>query len=133
MDFDLDLAVKNSNENPIYYIEYANARISSILKNKNIDKVLSFGTIENEVAYTILNKLIEFEDVVISAASKGLPHLVANYLYELATLFHSYYAVEKIVTEDVVYTNERLALISAIKVVMNNAANMLGLILREEM
>ena len=133
MDFDLDLAVKNSNENPIYYIEYANARISSILKNKDVDKVLSFGTIENELAYTILNKLIEFEDVIISAASKGLPHLVANYLYELATLFHSYYAVEKIVTDDEVYTNERLALISAIKVVMNNAANMLGLILREEM
>ena len=133
MDFDLDLAVKNSNENPIYYIEYANARISSILKNKKEERVLSFGTIDNELAYTILNKLIEFEDVVISAASKGLPHLVANYMYELASLFHSYYAGEKIVTDDDVYTKERLALIRAIKIVMNNAASMLGLILREEM
>ena len=134
MDFDLDLAVKNSNENPIYYIEYANARISSILKetevNNNID---IYSTIDNEIAYTILNKLIEFEDVVIDAASKGLPHLVANYLYDLASLFHSYYASEKIITEDVDYTKERIALINAIKIVMNNAAGMLGLILREEM
>ena len=133
MDFDLDLAVKNSNENPIYYIEYANARISSILRGRKEENVESFSTIDNELAYTILNKLIEFEDIVISAASKGLPHLVANYLYELASLFHSYYAIEKIVTDDEVYTKERIALIRAIKVVMNNASSMLGLILREEM
>lgn len=134
MDFDLDLAVKNSNENPIYYIEYANARISSILKNNDTNiNIDIYSTIDNEHAYTILNKLIEFEDVVIAAASKGLPHLVANYMYELAGMFHSYYAVEKIVTDDEVYTKERLALIKAIKVVMNNAASMLGLILREEM
>ena len=102
-------------------------------KSSSVEKILSFSTIDNEVAYTILNKLIDFEDVVISAASKGLPHLVANYMYELASLFHSYYAAEKIVTEDEIYTRERIALICAIKVVMNNAAGMLGLILREEM
>ena len=133
MDFDLDLAVKNSNENPIYYIEYANARISSILRGKEIPKDIKFSTIESDSAYTILNKLLEFEDVIISAASKGLPHLVANYLFELAGLFHSYYSVEKIVTDDEIYTKERIALINAVKVVINNAAYMLGLILREEM
>ena len=133
MDFDLDLAVKNSNENPIYYIEYANARISSILKNAKDSKIDSFGTIDNEAAYTIINKLIEFEDVIISSASKGLPHLVANYMYELASLFHSYYASEKIITDDDAYTNERIALVKAIKVVMNNAASLLGLILSDEM
>ena len=133
MDFDLDLAVKKSNENPIYYIEYANARISSIIRNKEEEYINSFSTIDNELAYTILNKLVQFEDVVIASASKGLPHLVANFLYELASLFHSYYSTEKIVTDDDVYTKERIALIRAIKIVMNNAANMLGLILREEM
>ena len=80
-----------------------------------------------------MNKLIEFEDTIVSAASKGLPHLVASYMYELASLFHSYYASEKIVTDDEVYTSERLSLIKAVKIVMNNAASMLGLILREEM
>ena len=126
MDFDLDLAVKNSNENPIFYIEYANARISSILRGKTIENDLRFSTIDSNSAYTILNKLAEFEDVVVSAASKGTPHLVAG-------LFHSYYSAEKIVTDDEVYTKERIAFIAAIRVVMNNAANMLGLILREEM
>lgn len=133
MDFDLDLAVKNSNENPIYYIEYANARISSILKNKEVEKIDNYSTMDNETAYTILNKLMEFEDILINAASRELPHMVANYLYELASLFHSYYSKEKIVTEDIEYTKERLAFIKAIKIVMNNAANILGLILREEM
>lgn len=133
MDFDLDLAIKNSNDNPIFYIEYANSRICSILKGKTVEKCNTYSTIDNEVAYTMLNKLAQFEDVVISAASKGLPHLIANYMYELATLFHSYYASEKIVTDDEVWTNERLCLISAVKIVMNNAASMLGLILREEM
>lgn len=133
MDFDLDLAVRNSNENPVYYIEYANARICSILKNNKVINTEKFGTNFNELAYIIMNKLLEFEDVIISASVSGHPHLLANYLYELASLFHSYYAVEKIVTDDKEETNERLLLISAIKVVMNNAANMLGIILREEM
>lgn len=133
MDFDLDLAVKKSNENPIYYIEYANARISSILRGKTIERVEKFSTIESDSAYTILNKLLEFEDVIISAASKRIPHLVANYMLELASLFHSYYSVEKIITDNEIYTKERIALISAVKIVLNNASDMLGLILREEM
>lgn len=134
MDFDMDLAVKNSNENPVYYIEYANARICSVMRNYNKkDDIISYSTIDNELAYTILNKLIEFEDIVISAASKRLPHIIANYLYELAVLFHSYYASEKIITDDEKYTSERIKLLEAIKVVMNNAAGMIGIILREEM
>ena len=80
-----------------------------------------------------MNKLLEFEDVIISAASKRMPHLVANYMLELASLFHSYYSVEKIITDNEIYTKERMALISAVKIVLNNAADMLGLILREEM
>lgn len=133
MDFDLDLAVKNSNDNPIYYIEYANARISSILRGKNIEVIDKFSTMNNETAYTIMNKLLEFEDIIISSAKNGYPHLVANYLYELASLFHSYYATEKIVTDDEIYTKERIAFLGAIKIVINNAANILGLVLREEM
>ena len=62
---------------------------------------------DNETAYTILNKLMEFEDILINAASRELPHMVANYLYELASLFHSYYSKEKIVTEDIEYQNEK--------------------------
>ena len=135
MDFDLDLAIKQSNENPVYYIEYANARISSILNlyHNKVEIIPKFNTIDSEIAYTILNKLYEFEDIVISAGQKQLPHLIANYTYELASLFHSYYSKEKIITEDDVYTKERIAFLNAIKIVINNALELIGIIPREQM
>lgn len=133
MDFDLDLAVRNSNENPVYYIEYANARISSIIKKYDACMVNKFSTIVSDTAYTILNKLLEFEDIVISSAEKGLPHLIANYVYDLTSLFHSYYAEEKIITDNEEYTKERIAFLTAIKIVINNALNLIGIIPREEM
>ena len=134
MDLDLDLAVKNSNENPVYYIEYANARICSILRNNKPDQnIKNYDTITNEIAYNILKKLYEFEEIVISAGEKQLPHLIANYIYELTTLFHSYYANEKIVSDDEIYTKQRINLIAAIKIVINNSLNLIGVIPREEM
>ena len=136
LDFDLDLAVKQSNENPVYYIEYANARITSILNNykNNIDnKSTEFKTFNNNYIYSIIKKMSEFEDVVISAADKRMPHLIANYVYELASMFHTFYSMEKIITDDDEYTLERIKLLKAIKIVINNALDLLGIIPREEM
>ena len=136
LDFDLDLAVKQSNENPVYYIEYANARITSILNSykKNMDtKIVEFKTFDNDFIYSIIKKMSEFEDVVISSADKRMPHLIANYVYELAALFHTFYGMERIITDDEVYTLERIKLLSAIKIVINNALDLLGIIPREEM
>ncbi len=134
MDFDLDLAVKNSNENPVYYIEYANARICSILKkyNKEIN-IKEYNTFKSKEEYNIMNKLMNFENVIISATEKKQPHLICNYVYELSALFHSYYGSNKIITEDKEYTEERIALLKAIKIVINNSLNLLGIIPREEM
>ena len=135
MDFDLDLAMKQSSDNPVYYIEYANARISSILKHyPEINSVDKFTTINDQQSFDILNKLYEFEHVVVSAATKKLPHLIALYAYDLATLFHSYYNSEKIINEnDAIYTNERIIFIKAIKIVLNNALQLLGILPRERM
>ena len=135
MDFDLSLAVKNSNENPVYYIEYANARICSILNNYHgeIEEINEFHTINDPLAYTIMNKLMSFTDTVISAANKKEPHIICNYVYELATLFHSYYGKEKFITDDMEYTKERIALLNAIKIVINNALDLIGIIPRESM
>ena len=80
-----------------------------------------------------MNKLLDFEDVVISASQKKEPHLIANYIYDLATLFHSYYAKEKMITEDEKATSERMNLIIAIQIVIENALDLLGIIPREEM
>ena len=138
MDLDLDLAVKESNENPVYYIEYANARICSILKKyksntNDLENIKEFITIDNETAYNILNKLYEYKDVILSAGKKKQPHLIAKYCYDLASLFHSYYGQEKMITEDETYTKERIALLNAIKIVLNNALDLIGILPREEM
>ena len=135
MDFDLGLAVKNSNDNPVYYIEYANARISKVLNNfeGNIIPKQKYNTLEEDIAYNIMNKLIRFEDTVISAATKKSPHIICNYVYDLASLFHSYYGSHKFITEDIEYTEERMLLLKAIKIVINNSLNLIGVIPREEM
>lgn len=135
MDFDLNLATKNSNDNPVYYIEYANARISSILKNykKELKLKEKYNTFTEPLSYTIMNKLMNFEDTVIAASEKKQPHLICNYVYELATLFHSYYGVEKFITNDSEYTEERMILLNAIKIVINNSLDLIGIIPREEM
>lgn len=135
MDFDISLAVKNSNENPVYYIEYANARISSVLNNyKNeIKPIDNFKTITEPLAYTIMNKLMNFEDTIISAAVKKQPHIICNYVYDLVSLFHSYYTSTKFITDDIEYTNERMILLKCIKIIINNSLNLIGVIPREEM
>ena len=134
MDFDIGLALKNSNENPVYYIEYANARICSILnKYHESFNIEEYHTFNEEIEYNIMNKLMKFEDVVITAADKKEPHLICNYVYDLAATFHSYYGNHKIITEDKTYTEERIALLKAIKIVINNSLNLIGVIPREEM
>ena len=136
MDFDIDLATSKNNENPVYYVQYAHARISSILnsyeKEININDC-NFETITNESAYNVLNKIYEFKDVVIKAASKKEPHLITNYVYDLAGLFHSYYAKEKIITEDEQYTKERIMMIKAVKITIANALNLIGVSAPEKM
>ena len=135
MDFDLGLAVKNSNDNPVYYIEYANARISKVLNNYqgSISPKEKYNTLEEDIAYNIMNKLIRFEDTVISASTKQQPHIICNYVYDLASLFHSYYGAYKFITDDAYYTEERMLLLKAIKIVINNSLNLIGVIPREEM
>ena len=135
MDFNIDLALKETNENPVYYIEYASARICSVLKkyHKKPEKKDKYTAIQSEEAYTILNKLTEFEDIVVSASTRQEPHLIANYVYDLATLFHSFYTKEKIITDNELETSEKINLLLAIQIVIQNALNLLGIIPREEM
>lgn len=127
--------INNKNENPIYYIENTNIIINEILSNykKKITKANNFSTIDSQPAYIMLNKLYEFEDIVIKSGLKQMPHLICNYLCELCDLFHDYYNKEVIITEDEIYTNERLNLLLAIKIVINNALDLIGIIPREEM
>ena len=80
-----------------------------------------------------MNKLIRFEDTIISASNKKQPHIICNYVYDLASLFHSYYGAYKFITDDKQYTQERMLLLKAIKIVINNSLNLIGVIPRENM
>ena len=132
----MDLAIKKSSDNPVYYIEYAHARICSILNDakrlglENIDK---YDTITSEYAYNVLTKLYEFPNIVESSALKQAPNIIANYAYDLASLFHLYYSKERILTDNKAETVTRLALITGIKIVLCNALNLIGIIPREKM
>ena len=134
MNFDITLATKQSNENPVYYVEYAHARICSILSsiNNTID-INEYKTINSPYALELLNKVYEFKDIVEAAALKKMPHLITNYVYELATLFHAYYAHEKIVSDDITYTSERINLIKTVKITIKNALNLIGVEALERM
>lgn len=136
IDFDLDLALKQSSENPIYYINYAHARICAILRDHSdisYREIQNFKTITSEYAYNVLEKIDQFQETVERAAKKREVHLITNYAYELASLFHSYYANETIVTDDEVYTKEHLAFIEAVRITLQNALKLIGVDAYEKM
>lgn len=133
MDFDIELAKKQSNENPVYYVCYAYARICSILDKKEIKNVAEYKYINDESAYNVLASVYKFPEVVENACKKELPHLITNYVYELASLFHTFYEKHRIITDNEKETNENLNLILAIKITLFNALNLIGVVPDERM
>lgn len=134
MDFDLDLATKKSNDNPVYYVEYAHARICSILNEYNKEvNIVKYTTLNSEYTHDLMMKIYNFTDIVKLSSQKEMPHIIANYVYELATSFHSFYAHERVLTDDEVYTKERINLLKATAQTIKNALNLLGVAAYEEM
>ena len=139
MDFDLDLAKSNSNENPVFYIQYAHARICSVLrqageKSAKVDSMradLSLLIEDSEKA--LLKELNRYKSVIESSALNYEPHQLAYYLKELATNFHSYYNACQFLVDDDSLTQARLALISATKQVFVNGLSLLGVSAPESM
>ena len=134
MDFDLGLAKSKSNENPVFYVSYAYARICSILKGQeNVKKCEKYIAIKDDTSYNVLEKVYEFPEVVKTSATKELPHLITNYVYELASLFHLYYAKNRVLTDDEEETLENLNLIKCVKQTLFNALDLIGVIPPEQM
>lgn len=134
MDFDLNLAKSKSNENPVYYVCYAYARICSILKNCKSDKLLTkYIAINDKTSYNVLEKVYEFPEVVENAATRELPHLITNYVYELASLFHLYYQKNRVLTDNEEETLENINLIKCVKQTILNALDLIGIIPPEQM
>ena len=135
LDFDLDLAKTRSDENPVYYLQYAHARISSILKfaHRKVNPKAEVDRLGASEEIELIKKLADYPAVLIQSAQALEPHRVVDYLRELAAQFHKFYALHRVVTEDEELTRARLLLADGIRIVIRNGLSALGVSAPETM
>jgi arginyl-tRNA synthetase len=135
--FDVDLAVAQNNDNPVYYVQYAHARICSVLKAWGGDaaqlKSVDLSALEGPQAQALMLQLAKYPDMLTAAAQGNAPHDVTFYLRDLAAAYHSYYDAERILVDDEGVKLARLALISATRQVLHNGLAVLGVSAPERM
>ena len=130
LDFDLDLAKSQSNENPVYYVQYAHARVCSLLEQWGGDEsaleTADASVLNAEAEFALLACLMEYPEAVETAARDLAPHVIAFYLRELAASFHSYYNATRILVDDSGIKLSRVALAAAVRQVLRNGLTLLG-------
>jgi arginyl-tRNA synthetase len=135
--FDVDLAIAQSNDNPVYYVQYAHARICSVLTAWGGDAALLADTelspLQSPQALALMLLLAKFPDMLTAAAEGFAPHDVTFYLRELAACYHSYYDAERILVDDLPVRQARLALVAAVAQVLRNGLVVLGVSAPEKM
>ena len=136
-DFDLDLATSKSNDNPVFYAQYAHARMCSILaqaKKLDIELTDHFELIKEDKEIELVKHINEFRNVIIDSATSRAPHKIANYIQKLAQLFHSFYGECKVLdVENKELSAQRLALVEATRITLRNALNLIGVSAPEKM
>jgi len=132
MDFDLDLAKSQSNDNPVYYVQYAHARVRSVLRQLK-EKGMSYepdradyGRLTEDHEQSIMKRLALYPELLERAALSHEPHQVAHYLRDLANDFHTYYNAHTFLVDDAALRNARLNLISAVRQVIHNGLQLMG-------
>ena len=140
MEFDIDLAKKESSENPVYYIQYANARIHSLQAQAKEAGVVwggvdntDFTLLREESELDLIKKMDTYHDLIANAARERAPHRVARYAYELAGLFHHFYRECRCLCDDPALSQARLGLILAVQYVLVHALTILGVSAPERM
>ncbi len=138
LNFDIGIAKKQSDDNPVFYLQYAYARISNILNKANdlgyqIDKKVDLGILNSDIEKNILRKLYQFLELIVKLKNTLEPQILANYLQSLSSLFHKFYVQNKVITDNAKLTSARLILISGIKNVLKNGLNILGVNAPEKM
>ncbi|MDD4584427.1 MAG: arginine--tRNA ligase [Bacilli bacterium] len=130
LDFDIGLAKSYSSDNPVYYAQYAHARMCSILesaKKLELQPVEVYDKISTTNETALLKILMEFEDVIIDCAQNRAPYKMANYIQHIAQLFHSFYNECRVIDENnLELTSQRLKLVQATKIVLANALSLIG-------
>jgi len=140
LTFDIDLAISQSNDNPVYYIQYAHARVCSMRRKLgehgwtwDNTQVESLDQLSNDHEKALLKRLSAYPEAVATAAREFAPHMIANYLYELAREFHAWYNEHKTLIEDESLRDARLSLSEAVKQVLANGLQLLGVSAPEQM
>jgi len=139
LDFDMDLAVSQSNENPVFYAQYAHARICSMLRQGeeqglSLEGNFALEHISSEKEIDLLKKLGEYPLAVAEAAEKRIPHRITNYTFELASALHSFYNAEKVLDADNhEKSRARLGLMKAVQITLQDALKLIGVSAPEKM
>lgn len=135
LDFDMTLARSKANDNPVFYAQYAHARICSILRTVgSVDEVKNLDALVHPKEIELLKHLNEFPSVVADAAKSRQVHKVANYIHNLSSLFHSFYGAVKVIdTENADATAQRVLLLDATRITLRNALDLIGVSAPEKM
>jgi len=137
MDFDLELAIKQSADNPVYYVQYAHARISSILRNAE-EKGIDFtagdtSLLISEPELTLIRSMARMPEIVETVALSHQPHHLPFYAQDLATVFHSFYKQCRVISEDADLTAARLKLVQAARIVLARTLHLMGMTAPDKM
>jgi arginyl-tRNA synthetase len=141
LDFDLELAKSRTNENPVYYIQYAHARVASVMKQlrarglsfERAPGLAAIATLGSPQEQGVLSSLTRYPEFVEQAALNRTPHTLVHYLRDLANAFHTYYNAEQFIVEDAALRNARLALVLGVQQVLRNGLALLGVSAPESM
>jgi arginyl-tRNA synthetase len=142
LEFDLNLAKEQSEKNPVYYVQYAHARIKSILRFAETQNLLTehedwsnvdCSTLTAPAELNLVKLLLEFPETVARTAMSYEPHRLTNYLHEVAAAFHRFYHDHRVVGEDLVVMKARLGLCSATRTILANGFAILGISAPERM
>jgi arginyl-tRNA synthetase len=137
MDFDLELAKKQSQDNPVYYVQYAHARISSILRLAQ-EKQINYddgevSLLTHEAELTLIRKMLRLSEMIETVIQTSEPHHLTYYAQDLATVFHSFYKQCRVISDDEAMTKARLKLVAATQVVLAKTLHLMGIAAPEKM
>lgn len=137
-DFDMELAKSESSDNPVYYAQYAHARICSMLRQAKEAGITpsrdaNYALITNEKAFELLKRVADFESVIEQVAEHRAPHRITNYIQDLAAHFHKFYNAEKVLTDDIEKSRAYVAMIEAVRITLQNALTLVGVSSPEKM
>lgn len=140
LDFDMDLAVSTSNENPVFYVQYAHARICSIFRQAEEQGIkllpwqeADLSHLNSEQAFDLIRKVGELPETIAESARLYAPHVIIRYVYELASQFHSYYRAERVITENAAESQAKLQLLAALRIAIANCLKLVGVSAPEQM